>query len=508
MAMGMKKTLFSGLFWVLLLNLIVKPFWILGIDVGVQNAVGAEMYGFYFTIFNITYIFNILLDLGVTNFNTRNIARNPMLIRKHLSGILSIKAILLVLYVVVTFSVGLLLGFTSRQFVLLAWLVFNQFLNSFILYLRSNFEGLLLFRWDSVLSVLDRVLMIVICGLLLWGRGALPFVLLNGQSFQIEWFVYAQMVAYLLTAATALTVLVRKTGFVRLRFNKPFTAAILKRSAPFALLVLLMASYNRIDPVLLGKLSGGDYLPGVYAGAFKLLDALTMIAYLVSVPLLPIYSKMLDHTALTGRRAPLSGDAHEQVSSTTWLMTSLMWVFSLTAAVTLACVSLPLMQLLYPEADAAVQTDYANVFRILIFGIVPIAMSYIYGTLLTANGSLRSLNILAAIALGINVIINLLLIPRWGAVGSACASLGTQTFMAVAQMWLSMALLKLRPTWGYILKMVLFALCIVMGNLWAPAMPWWLAITASTVAALVLAIVLKLINIKEIITTIRSGDEA
>ena len=93
----MNKKLISGLFWVLLANLLVKPFWILGIDVGVQNAVGAEMYGLYFTIFNISYIFNIILDLGITNFNTRNIARHPKLIVKHLPALLSIKLLLLLL---------------------------------------------------------------------------------------------------------------------------------------------------------------------------------------------------------------------------------------------------------------------------------------------------------------------------------------------------------------------------------------------------------------------------
>ena len=49
----MKKSLLTGLFWVLLANLLVKPFWLLGIEVGVQNAVGTEMYGFYIAIFNI-----------------------------------------------------------------------------------------------------------------------------------------------------------------------------------------------------------------------------------------------------------------------------------------------------------------------------------------------------------------------------------------------------------------------------------------------------------------------
>ncbi|MBP5546425.1 MAG: oligosaccharide flippase family protein, partial [Bacteroidales bacterium] len=164
----MQKKLLSGLFWLLLANLIVKPLWILGIEVGVQNAVGNSAYGFYFSIFNLAYIFNILLDIGITNFNTRNIAQHPQLITKHLSGILSIKLLLFVLYLVVTFTVGALMGYGSDEFRLLAWLTVAQFLNSLILYLRSNLQGLLLFRWDSLFSVLDRVLMILICGCLLW----------------------------------------------------------------------------------------------------------------------------------------------------------------------------------------------------------------------------------------------------------------------------------------------------------------------------------------------------
>ena len=84
----MQKKLIAGLFWILLLNLLIKPFWILGIETGVQNAVGPDEYGFYFAIFNLAYIFNILLDLGVTNFNTCNIARHPKLFDTHLPDVL------------------------------------------------------------------------------------------------------------------------------------------------------------------------------------------------------------------------------------------------------------------------------------------------------------------------------------------------------------------------------------------------------------------------------------
>ncbi len=66
---GLQRRLFTGVFWLLLLNLLVKPFWILGVEVGVQNAVGSEAYGLYFAVFNLSYIFNIVLDLGITNLS-------------------------------------------------------------------------------------------------------------------------------------------------------------------------------------------------------------------------------------------------------------------------------------------------------------------------------------------------------------------------------------------------------------------------------------------------------
>lgn len=413
---GIQRKLVSGLFWVLLANLLVKPLWILGVEVGVQNAVGDAMYGFYAAIFSFSYIFNILLDLGVTNFNTRNIAQHPQLIQKHLSGILGIKICLLVLYLVVTFTVGLMMGYGSDEFRLLALLTLCQFLNSLILYLRSNFEGLLLFKWDSLFSVLDRVLMIVICGCLLWT----PL----RERFNIYWFVYAQVTAYALTALLAFVVIARKARLRRLRWDWRFFLVILRKSAPFALLVLLMASYNRIDPVLLRRLAG-DADAGVYAGAFRLLDALTMVAYLVSVPLLPVFSRLCRE----------GGSCVDVLRIVFWPLT----LFAVVAAVLCAVFAEPLMQLLYHGNYA----PYVPVFRVVIFGFIPISFTYIFGTLLTAGGYLRQLNLFAATTLVLNVAVNMMLIPCFGAVGSAWASLSAQSFMAVAQLLLAIRLFRL-----------------------------------------------------------------
>ena len=72
----MQRKFITNLALLLFLNFLIKPFWLFGIDRTVQNSVLAEDYGIYFTLFNFSMLFNILLDVGITNFNNKNIAQH------------------------------------------------------------------------------------------------------------------------------------------------------------------------------------------------------------------------------------------------------------------------------------------------------------------------------------------------------------------------------------------------------------------------------------------------
>src|SRR6056297_671731 len=195
----MKKKFLSNLLLLVLLNILIKPFWFFGIEVAVQNRVGEEMYGLYFSLFNFAFILNILLDIGITNFNNRAVAREHDLLRTNLARIVPLKFLLSILYGIIVFGTGALIGYSTVQFKLLFILVINQFLSSFILYMRSNISGIQLFRTDSLLSVLDRSLMIVMNGVLLWTN-------ITSEPYKIEWFVYSQTLSYLLTLITVITI--------------------------------------------------------------------------------------------------------------------------------------------------------------------------------------------------------------------------------------------------------------------------------------------------------------
>src|SRR5690606_26517911 len=112
----------------LVLNLLVKPFYILGIDAGVQVAVGSQEYGMYAALLSLTFLLNVLLDLGLTNYNTRNIAQHTHLMGKYLSGMSGIRGLLALIYAGVTLFAAVVLGYEGQQLLLLGWLVLNQIL--------------------------------------------------------------------------------------------------------------------------------------------------------------------------------------------------------------------------------------------------------------------------------------------------------------------------------------------------------------------------------------------
>ncbi len=486
----MQKKFVKNLALILFLNFLVKPFWILGVDRQVQNVVGPEEYGFYTAILSFSFLFFIFLDLGITNFNNRNIAQNSQLLRKHLAGIGTLKLLLGIVYAIVVFAIGWLWGYRGREMYLLAWVGFNQFLLSFILYLRSNISGLLLFKTDSFLSVLDRILMILIVGTLIWTG-------LMSIRFSIETFVYAQTIAYSVTAFVALVTVLKHSGKLKLNWNPVFFLVILKKSLPFALLVLLMSFYNRIDPVLIRKLipgDAGDYQAGVYAQAFRLLDAGQNFAFLFSVLLLPLFSKMIKEG--------------KSINELVKLAFSILVTGALIIAISVGFYSNEIMGLMYGRFETETAVEFAArisqssiILTVLMFSFVAISSNYIFGTLLTANKSLKALNLVAFAGLVANIAVNLFLIPKLMAIGSAWASLFAQGGTAVLQIILAKQIFKMKTNVSLLARFFLLIGLMVAAGFTLKSMPldnWFMSISVLLFGGLTLAFLLKLLDLKEL----------
>jgi O-antigen/teichoic acid export membrane protein len=436
----MQKKFLSNLVWMVFFNLLIKPYAIFGIDAEVQNRVGTEAYGLYFTLLNFSYLFNIFLDLGITNYNTRYVAQHPNLVKRYIGNILSLRLVLFVVYVVLSIGLALILGYNAQQFWFVYVLIFNQFLISVLLYFRSCFAGLLLFKWDIFLSILDRILLIVVVFILLYH----PFF---AGKFDIKWFALAQTFSFLISVLVAVFLVFKRIGLPRLHWGKAFNIVILKKSFPYALLILLMMLYTRVDAMMIERLHiHGNLQVGIYAQAFRMLEASLMFIMLFTGLLFPLFSRILK----------------EKTSIVPLLDTSSKLVVAFTTFMGFSC-----SLFAYYILDTIYLHDIVFVvptFQLLMLSLIPTAFIFVYGTLMTANGDLKRLNIFSFIGLVLNVVLNFILIPKHGAFGAASATFTTQVLIALfyfASVWKQF---QLRFQWKELLRYTSYMIwCCLVG---------------------------------------------
>lgn len=480
----MKRNFITNLVFLLLVNLIIKPVYAFGIDIGVQNAVGPAEYGKYFILINFTIIFQILLDLGIENFSRREIARNHHFLDRYLSYILPLKLTLAFCYYFVCGIIGYLMGFHGADFTLLLILLFNQILANFILYMRANLGAMHLFRTDSILSITDKFLVIIICGIILIQSA-------TKHNFRIEWFIYSQSVSYLIAAGMAFGFVRAQSGPLHLKFSRRIYHSVLKRSLPYALLSLLMAAYFRIDSVLLGRmLADGKVQAGIYAQSFRIVEIFSNYGYLFTLILLPVFSRLIKQG--------------KPVGHLTRIAVTLLFVPSVILSCGCIIFRFEIIHTLYVNDI----NQSANAFGILTISFLGMCTTYIFGTLLTANGSLRQLNVMAAISVILNLALNLILIKRFGITGAAISSAVTQLFAAIYQIVAAKRIFHFKTDYKIITRLLVFVLLILPAGIIFKhlAFPWMYSFVIYLVFAGVLSIILQLIRLKSITEVVQNNE--
>ncbi len=465
-----------NLLFLLCINLLIKPAFIFGIDLNVQNRVGQD-YGLYFALMNLTYIFQIFNDFGLQNFNNRHISRHPQLLPKYFPNLLAIKFLLSGLYIGLSLVAALSMGYGQRELALLLLLLANQVLVQIIFFLRSNISGLGYYRLDSVLSALDKLLMLFTCGALLW---------FWPRHLSIEAFALAQMLALLLTTLIAFMLLRSKIKFgirpswaSNWRAGYPVLVVLFRKSAPFALVVFLMYAYTRLDGVLLERMSGPAHAE-VYAGAYRLLDACNMFGYLFASLLLPMFARIEKQ--------------NDPVRPLVSLSFKLIWTGSVSLAAAIFFARADLVRLMMPDHATAYRWDTLGV---LIWAFVPVCTTYIFSTLLTAHERLAVMNRYFIAGIVLDFALNLWLIPFYQAFGAAIAALCTQSFIAAAMVWLSLRHFDLKPQKEGWLRLLGFTAAVLMVD-WLIfeklALDWKLKFIMALITGLVALLLFRLLD--------------
>jgi O-antigen/teichoic acid export membrane protein len=221
----------------------------------------------------------------------------------------------------------------------------------------------------------------------------------------------ALVIAGAVAVAHSTWLLHRRICSLTLSINRAAIRPVLTESMPFFLMVLVVLVYNQIDMILLSLMSG-DHETGIYAAAMKPFEATTLIPAGVMGTLLPALSR--DWTV-----------SRERFFKTFTIGFRYMGTIGLPLAVGGVVCAAPLLQLLYGGR----YEESARVFQVLIVAVVFSFWNHLFSAALIAMDRERDLLMIGIGGVIVSLAFNLFLIPRYGAIGSGIATIGTQLFL-------------------------------------------------------------------------------
>lgn len=432
----MKRAFITNLFFLISINLIIKPLYIFGIDRNVQNLVGEHDYGLYFTFFSWCFILQVIGDAGLQNYNSQQIATGDSIYSEFFPTVIFGRLLSSIVFVFLVLIVALTGGYGVETYPLLFLVMAGQLVSSFVLLIRTNLSGHGYYKIDSILSALDRILLIILCAYFIWLN---PF----GNQFTIRTFASLQLIAYTTVLIITSLLLYKLLPKLQFKFDKAKIIKLFKSSIPYAFVILAMTIYSRSDIIILERiLPEGTKQAGIYAAGYRILDALNMIGYLSGTLLLPMFARLLKSS--------------EELKKLYMLSFNLLMVFTLIVTISLFFYRQEIMTLLYKNANA----EWGDTFGLLLFSFIGTTLAYVSGCHLMACGKVTKMLRVFIIAIVINVGLNLILIPIFHVRAAAFVAAITQILILLIQSELSFREAEIQLPKAFWIRLVCFILMI------------------------------------------------
>ncbi len=370
---------------------------------------GPELIGKYFFALSFTTVFSIFMDMGLTPVLIREVAKYNKKAKKYFNNIVTLKLFFSVTTLIGIFITINLMGYDSftKNLVYMASIV--MLLDS----LTLTFYGLLrshqVLKVEAIGIILYQVITVMLGG---------AIVLLADPQTAIPLLIAVLCISSFLNAIYSF-VLAKKVSGVKFVFsiNKKFAKYAIIIASPFFLAGIFNRIYTHIDMILLSKLAGDAYV-GWYGVANKFVFAMQFIPSAFVASIYPAMSNYFEHS-----RGKLIKTFERSI---TYLM-----IISVPICFGAISLSREIITTLYgPEfTNSILPLNLLSVSLIFVFLYFPV------GSLLNASNRQKRNTMNMGIAMLINVILNLVLIPKYNLAGAATASIISQGLMLFLGMY-------------------------------------------------------------------------
>lgn len=362
---------------------------------------GPENLGKYYFAISFTTIFIIIADLGLANVLTREIAKKQADAKRILGSIITIKMPLVLVTIIAALITASLRGYdpliSNLIYISVACVILDSFTTTFWAVVRG-FHNLL---FESISSVLFQIIVLSVGLSFLYAGFGLTYImsaLLAASAFH---FIYSFIILW------------AKIGIaIKPYYDKYLIKNIAKIAVPFALFAIFQRLYMYLDSVFLKEFAGDEYV-GYYQISFKIIFALQFLPMAFVASLYPAMSNFWLHN-----RPQLTRSFEK-------------------ALIYLTIISIPISAGVVALADKIVlifKEGYQEAvlpMQIIILAVLFVFINFPIGSLLNACDRQKRNTANMIIATIISIALNLILIPRFQAVGASITVLVTSFLMVV-----------------------------------------------------------------------------
>ncbi|MCX6842261.1 MAG: oligosaccharide flippase family protein [candidate division WOR-3 bacterium] len=357
---------------------------------------GVEKYGVLSFALAFTTMLGVLTDLGLGVITTREIARDPGRGRPQVNDALTIRLIASAIIIAVVAVLVNVLGYPGTTVRVVYVCSVCILTNAVITLFCAVFQG----HERMELLALNRIAQTAV---LIIGA----FLLLRGPAVTERYaflYVVAGVVSVVLAGINAVPLL----GRPKLSFAFGQWGSLLRQSIPVGLATIFTMFYYWISSTLLSKMAG-DAAVGSYSAAFRVANGLAFMGFAFSGAVYPLYSRLV-------------AGSSERLARALELSIKYMAILALPVAAFGAVFGMQVVLLVYGREYAGA----APVLRLLVWWAAFASLNSLLSNYLIAEGQSGRVTAQTGVSLLLNIGLNLVLIPVYGAAGAAIAIVASE----------------------------------------------------------------------------------
>lgn len=393
----------------------------------ITNYLGAEGTGFYNTIITYCSFAIVIADFGLFSVAVREVSKDPSQKRKLLSNIFAIRFISAIVITLLAIFIGFSTNYSNeiKYGILVASLfpVFNL--------TGSVYDMLFQYKLEMQKVVLAELISKIITVIFM-------FVIISSHLGYYA-IVSSVSLAAVLNFSIKLYLSKKELPF-QIKFDRDIINPIIKMALPLGAVFIVNNIYFKIDTLILFFYKGAVDV-GIYAVSYRVLETTLFAGSFLSSSLKPLLSVSVEKDKEKAERA---------------LSQAIIFLLFMASMITVICVTFPKEIILFLSNKEFL--GGAKSLVILGFASVFIYVGGIFGEILIAKDMRKTLVKTSVFILLFNILLNIILIPRYSYIGAAWTTLISEIVLITISYIITSRVIKVRMDVMQIFKLLIIAL--------------------------------------------------